>query len=111
MVCSQQGIPIIKSKPVWIFLNFSNAVSHYTDCAARESSLSTLLRFSRPFSDHGKCATGMRKKELLVSAIPARALYLEMVVSCLRDCSWLEEGFDLPRQERSQETEHTAGFK
>lgn len=35
----------------------------------------TLLRRSRPLSDHGKCATGMTKKLLLESAIPARALY------------------------------------
>merc|ERR1711977_285385 len=50
----------------------------YTPCSARAASLSTLLRFSRPFSDQGKWATGMRKKELLGSAIPARALYQAM---------------------------------
>lgn len=32
-------------------------------------------RISRPFADHGKCATGMMKKLFPVSAIPARALY------------------------------------
>lgn len=45
--------------------------------SARAALLSTLLRFSRPLSDHGKWATGMMKNELLGSAIPARALYLE----------------------------------
>merc|ERR1712014_408831 len=50
----------------------------YTPCSARAASLSTLLRLSRPFSDQGKWATGMRKKELLGSAIPARALYQAM---------------------------------
>lgn len=51
----------------------------YTPCSARASSLSTLLRFSRPLSDQGKWATGIRKKELLESAIPARALYLVII--------------------------------
>jgi hypothetical protein len=44
--------------------------------SARASLLSTCWRLSRPLSDHGKWATGMRKNELLGSAIPARALYL-----------------------------------
>ena len=57
-----------------------DAVPFYTPCSARAASLSTLLRFSRPFSDQGKWATGMRKKELLGSAIPARALYLVRVL-------------------------------
>lgn len=29
------------------------------------------FRSSLPFSDHGKCKTGMTKNELLLSAIPA----------------------------------------
>ena len=44
--------------------------------SARAPELSTCSRAARPLSDHGKWATGMRKKELLGSAIPARALYL-----------------------------------
>ena len=43
--------------------------------------MSTFLRFSRPFSDQGKCATGTTKKELLESAIPAKALYLDINIS------------------------------
>lgn len=50
----------------------------YTLSAARAALLSTLPRLSRPLSDQGKWATGMMKKELLGSAIPARALYLRM---------------------------------
>ena len=50
----------------------------YTSALAcsRAVALSTLPRRSRPLSDQGKWATGMMKKELLGSAIPAKALYL-----------------------------------
>lgn len=67
------GIPIVTS-PSHHYVSFHyHSVIFNNGCCDQAISRSVFL--ARPVGDHGKWATGMMKKLLLVSAIPARALY------------------------------------